>query len=78
MTCYAIPGGHICFTEAETVKRYPDGERWCFKCRARRTFTRANHFPAPTSWHDPWTTIRCDTCNTVDGDLFPGRSREWE
>ena len=25
MTCYAIPGGHICFTEAETVKRYPTG-----------------------------------------------------
>ena len=44
MTCYAIPGGHICFTEAETVKRYPDGDRWCFTCAL------AEPSPAPTTF----------------------------
>ncbi|MGC5249641.1 hypothetical protein ACPXB3_22285 [Gordonia sp. DT219] len=61
----------------ETLRR-PDGERWCFRCRARRVFQYVVDAPTEPSYYGPNTRIECGTCHLTDGDLFPGRSREWE
>lgn len=54
------------------------GERWCFRCRKRREFFYRVSAPIEPSYYDPNPSIRCDTWGHIDGDLFPGRSREWE
>lgn len=55
-----------------------DGEpRWCFVCRKRVQFTRTVQVPVdPMSYYGPSVTVHCDMGHT-DGDLFPGRIREW-
>lgn len=30
------------------------------------------------AWYGPSTQIECCVCHLTDGDLFPGRYREWE
>lgn len=57
-----------------------DGEqRWCFTCRKRREFrfvvTEAVDWE--NDWYGPTPSVRCATCNTTDGDCFPGRYRTW-
>lgn len=75
---------HILDTPMEEVRRGPDGERWCFTCHKRREFERVASAPIVTSlddtgcWYGPSTRIECTRCRTIDGDLFPGYSREWE
>lgn len=69
---------HICWTPMTEVCRSPDGERWCFVCRKRNEFERVTECPADDSWYGPSQRIECAVCKTVDGDLFPGRYREWE
>lgn len=64
-----------------TVVDRLDGERrWCFGCRARRDFRFV--VKAPTVLDDMWygykAGVFCCTCNLRDGDLFPGRFREWD
>lgn len=69
---------HICREEMREIGRCSDGERWCFSCRARRDFLYVVLAPTnPMSWYGPTPQIQCATCATVDGDLFPGREREW-
>lgn len=62
----------------EVVRRRDGEARWCFRCRKRREFLYIVTAPAEPSYYGPNTDIRCGTCNTSDGDLFPGREREWD
>ena len=69
---------HICREELREIVRRDDGERWCFRCRKRRTFQYVALAPVdPMSWYGPTPQIRCGTCGALDGDLFPGSEREW-
>lgn len=59
------------------LSRKPDGEiRWCFVCRARRAFERVVEVEVEPSYYGPTISIRCERGHG-DGDLFPGRWREW-
>lgn len=68
VVCYGPP--------MEEVRREPDGERWCFVCRQRRRFDFVVHAPTEPSYYGPSPSI-VDERGHVDGDLFPGRIREW-
>lgn len=71
--------GHILRVESRERLREPDGERWCFRCRKRRVFEYVVTVPVdPESWYGPGRRIECGSCGLDDGDLFPGRVREWE
>lgn len=85
---------HILHTPMEEIHREPDGEeRWCFVCRKRRTFEyvvtrpiveppqpgKEDEYEFPTgAYYGPTHQISCATCDTIDGDMFPGTYREWE
>jgi hypothetical protein len=58
------------------IRRDDLGERWCFGCRARRPFVFIVSAPVEPSYYGPSGGIECDRGH-YDGDLFPGRSREW-
>ena len=74
-----VGGGSICGEEMREVRREPDGaERWCYHCRTRRPFDFVVRAPVGPSWYDPNPGVECATCHLRDGDLFPGRYREWE
>jgi hypothetical protein len=68
---------HICREEMREVSRRSDGERFCFSCRTRREFLYIVDAPVGMSCYGPSSRIECETCSTVDGDVFPGREREW-
>jgi len=71
--------GAICGEALEEVVRRPHGEpRHCYGCRAKRPFTYVVLTPVEISWYGPSRSIQCAFCGLVDGDLFPGRYREWE
>lgn len=57
----------------------PDGEpRWCFYCRKHVPFTFTVHVPVDErSYYGPHGTVECERQHR-DGDLFPGRWREWD
>lgn len=68
---------HINYGPAtEEVTRKPDGEHWCFVCRKRRRFDFVVRAPIEPSYYGPNPSIVCELGHT-DGDLFPGRFREW-
>lgn len=63
----------------ERVVEEQDGEpRWCFRCRKVRTFLFVVDREIEPSYYDPNPSVICATCGLSDGDLFPGRIREWE
>jgi hypothetical protein len=70
---------HIHRVPTHLVSSKPDGQpRWCFYCRKRVNFIREIHAPDDKmSYYGPHAVIRCDHGHH-DGDLFPGRFREWE
>ena len=69
---------HICYTEPlEKIVRKQLGQRWCFVCRKRRTFSLVVMAPVALSYYGPHREIECDHCHTTDGDCFPGTVREW-
>lgn len=77
--CLAFDGGHVCTTAMAERSRRSEGVHWCFGCRQRRDFVRVVSSPTdPMSYYGPSVDIRCGSCGLVDGDLFPGRFREWE
>lgn len=79
MQCTPIDGGVLCREEVREIHREPDGEpRWCFHCRTVRSFVFTVKAPVGPSYYDPNLSIKCVTCGTSDGDLFPGRFRECE
>lgn len=70
---------HICSTDPRyEVFRRSVGERWCFQCRKRRQFVHVRSAPVEMSYYGPIDQIECVSCGLVDGDLFPGHTREWE
>lgn len=50
--------------------------RWCFVCRKRRQFEFVAQAPIEPSYYGPSFSIVCERGHS-DGDLFPGRVREW-
>lgn len=50
---------------------------WCFQCRKRRMFYRVVMLTVEPSNYGPYVSIRCERGH-VDGDLFPGRTREYD
>lgn len=83
MSCqtYAIGGDTVHINhgpEMREIKRESQGVKWCFKCRKRREFWFIVTAPAVPDWYGPNLDIKCGTCDTSDGDLFPCREREWE
>jgi len=62
----------------EVVRKRNGEARYCFKCRAKREFLYTVMAPTVPDYYGPVADIRCGTCNTSDGDLFPGIQREWE
>jgi hypothetical protein len=74
--------GAICGERLVETYRRPDGEpRWCFRCRSKQQFDYVVRMPVEDpgnpSYYGPTPDIRCATCGLVDGDIFPGREREW-
>jgi len=70
---------HILYTAMKEYKRIPLGERYCFHCRKRRTFTNVLMVPAdPMSYYGPSAKVVCDICGTQDADVFPGWARTCE
>ena len=69
---------HIHHVPTKVIDERPDGEpRWCFVCRKRTQFTFRVHAPTdPMSYYGPHGSIKCERGHN-DGDLFPGRYREW-
>ena len=70
----------ICYGPPMRIDRdEPHGEiRWCFNCRAKREFRFIVKVPMGMSYYGPEADIVCGHCRTSDGDLFPGRFREWD
>jgi len=84
MSCQALTiGGYIVHINrgpemVEVVNRRDGKTRWCFVCRKRREFRYIVMAPTEPSYYGPHADIKCAHCKTSDGDLFPGREREWE
>lgn len=79
MECLDVGGVVVCREELREVRRDQDGApRWCFRCRACRVFQYVVRAPVGPSYYGPNPGIECGTCGTSDGDLFPGRTREWD
>ncbi len=71
--------GAICGEPLKEVMRRTDGDiRHCFHCRVKRRFEYVVMSPVGLSYYGPTPGIECATCHKADGDLFPGREREWE
>lgn len=79
MSCETYGNLTICHGPAmEVIRRDSEGVKWCFHCRKRREFFYIVTAPVEPSYYGPNCDIRCGTCNTSDGDLFPGCERSWE
>jgi hypothetical protein len=70
---------HVLHTPMEEVTREPNGEpRYCFRCRKVQPFAYVVSRPIDRmSYYGPSARIECAACHLVDGDMFPGRWREW-
>ena len=69
---------HILRTPMEEISRRSLGEKYCFVCRRRRDFEHVISAPVGLSYYGPTTQIECTHCGKIDGDVFPGHSREQE
>jgi hypothetical protein len=67
----------VCGTRMKEYSRTSEGIRWCFACRKRVEFQRVVTIPDGMSYYGPSISIDCTNCGAYDGDLFPGRYREW-
>ena len=52
------------------------GVKWCFRCREYVRFTDRCMATVEPSYYDPHWERRCEKGH-IDGDLFPGYSREY-
>jgi len=53
-------------------------QSWCFYCRHTTHHSMVLRNTIEPNYWGPSISIRCDECNNVDADLFPGRAREWD
>jgi hypothetical protein len=69
---------HVLRVPSHVVSELADGEpRWCFYCRQRVAFARTIYAPDdPMSYYGQHGSVKCENGHE-DGDLFPGRWREW-
>ena len=69
--------------EMHEVKRWDEGIHWCFVCRKRVQFWQIVKAPsmedliAWMGFYSHSRTIECERGH-LNGDLFPGRWREWD
>jgi hypothetical protein len=69
---------HVLHVPTHVTSERSYGEHWCFYCRKWVEFTLRVHVPDdPMSYYGPHVSIKCERGHD-DGDLFPGRYREWE
>ena len=66
----------ICGTDMKEHSRRSEGVKWCFHHRGRAEFARIVSVPDGLSYYGPSVAIKCTHCSALDGDLFPGWSRE--
>lgn len=66
----------LCGPATEVVATREVGVKWCFRCRVRSVFTDTLRATVEPSYWEPFWTRRCERGH-IDGDLFPGWSREW-
>lgn len=77
MSCRQFGNVIVCGPGTLTVlQEKPIGERWCFKCRARVDFVDVLLGEVAPSWYAPQWGVKCVNGHE-DGDLFPGRYREY-
>ena len=63
--------------------RWDEGVKWCFTCRKRVQFWQILRTPsmedliATMGFYDHSRTVECEKGH-MDGDMFPGTSREWD
>jgi hypothetical protein len=69
---------YVCGPRMKEVRRESVGERWCFVCRKRREFAFVVMDTVEMSYWGPTASVECVDRGHSDGDLFPGRCREWE
>lgn len=69
--------GAICGPAIVAQERAPERTSWCFRCRHVTDHERTVSHPGPGSYWGPSVDVRCTECGTIDGDIFPGMSREW-
>lgn len=66
----------VCFTgPTEVLREESAGVRWCFVCRERVEFTDRLWRETAPSYYDPQWSRKCPSGH-LDGDLFPGWTRE--
>ena len=80
MPCEHLEGGVVICRPGrfEEIRREEIGERWCFLCRKRRMFVYVVVREVEPSYYDPRPSVECVDEGHVDGDCFPGWTREWE
>lgn len=78
MTCKTYGNLTICSPgEVKTIAEESVGIKWCFICRSRVQFTDVLKGEIGPSYYGPWWSRIC-SAGHLDGDLFPGRYREYE
>jgi hypothetical protein len=79
MPCLGTGQAVVCMPgETHVVKSEGLGERWCFRCRRKVDFLFTVTSEIEMSYYSPWPQVACMPAGHVDGDLFPGRYREWD
>jgi hypothetical protein len=69
---------NICGARMKEVHRERLGVRWCFVCRKRTEFVFIVKDTVEMSYWGPTASVECERRGHYDGDLFPGRYREWD
>lgn len=70
---------HISWTgPTKVIHREALDTRWCFVCRKRVEFEFTLTATVEPSYYDPNPAIHCVPGHHWNGDVFPGRSREWD
>lgn len=75
--CTDLGGVIVCGTRMVEHSRRSEGIKWCFQCRTRAEFHWIVMVPDGPSYYGPEAYMKCSNCDEIDGDLFPGRYREW-
>jgi hypothetical protein len=77
MTCQRIGDAIVCGPGMREVAREESaGIQWCFRCRKRVEFTDRLMADIQPSYYEPNWVRKCPKGHE-DGDLFPGRWREF-